>query len=59
MNEELKKLHQQMISEVNNLQVNNELNNTFNNKSNKPYWNIEKKYKEKAKKIREKYKDTK
>lgn len=57
MNEELKKLQQEMMREVNNLEIKN--SGTFNNKSNKPYWDIEKKYKEKAKEIRKKYKDAK
>lgn len=54
MKEELKKLDEQMLEELSKVKI--KRTGTFNNKSNKPYWDLEKKYKEKAKKIREKYK---
>lgn len=56
MKEELDKLFKDMEKELENIRINHK--GTFNNKSNKPYWDLEKKYKEKAKKIREKYKST-
>lgn len=56
MKEELDELFKQMEEELDNIKI--EAHGGFNNKANKPYWDLEKKYKEKAKKIREKYEGT-
>ncbi len=56
MKEELDKLLEEMEKELKNIRIKH--NGTFNNKANKPYWELEKKYKEKAKKIKEKYEGT-
>ena len=53
MNDELNNLMQELKEELDNINIKRE--GIFNNKSNKPYWELEKKYKEKAKKIRENY----
>ncbi|MBR3161333.1 MAG: hypothetical protein IKF19_01220 [Bacilli bacterium] len=53
MQEELDKLMEEMKEELDKINIKRE--ETFNNKSNKPYWDLEKKYKEKAKKIKDKY----
>lgn len=57
MEKELNKLIKELKEELNKINIDRE--GTFNNKSNKPYWDLEKKYKEKAKKIREKYNNEK
>lgn len=54
MKKELDKLYEEMRQEINRIDTKHS-KNTLSNKSNKPYWEIEKKYKDKAKKIREKY----
>lgn len=56
MKEELDKLKEEMKEDLNKININHK--GTFNNKSNEPYWELEKKYKEKAKRIREKYEGT-
>ena len=56
MKEELNKLMKEMKKEIDSIKIYHE--GTFNNKSNKPYWDLERKYKEKAKIIKEKYKPT-
>lgn len=53
MKEELEKLNKEFEIELEKIKIERE-NNLFDNLSNKPYWELEKKYKEKAKKIREK-----
>ena len=57
MEKELNKLIKELKEELNKINIDRE--GTFNNKSNKPYWDLEKKYKEKTKKIREKYNNEK
>lgn len=54
MKEELEKLNKEFEIELEKIKIERE-NNLFDNLSNEPYWKLEKKYKEKAKKIREKY----
>lgn len=54
MKEELEKLNKEFEIELEKIKIERE-NNLFDNLSNEPYWVLEKKYKEKAKKIREKY----
>lgn len=54
MKKELDRLYEEMRKEINQIDTKHS-KNTLSNKSNKPYWEIEKKYKDKAKKIREKY----
>lgn len=54
MKEELEKLNKEFEIELEKIKIERE-NNLFDNLSNEPYWELEKKYKEKAKKIREKY----
>lgn len=54
MKEELEKLNKKFEIELEKVKIERE-NNLFDNLSNEPYWKLEKKYKEKAKKIREKY----
>lgn len=54
MKEELEKLNKEFEIELEKIKIERE-NNLFDNLSNKPYWELEKKYKKKAKKIREKY----
>lgn len=53
MQKELDKLMEKMKKELDKINIKRE--GTFNNKSNKPYWDLEKKYKEKAIKIKNKY----
>ena len=54
MKEELEKLNKEFEIELEKIKIERE-NNLFDNLSNKPNWELEKKYKKKAKKIREKY----
>ena len=56
MKEELNELMHEMKKELDKINIKHK--GTFNNKANEPYWELEKKYKEKAKQIREKYEDT-
>lgn len=50
MKEELEKLNKEFERDLEKIKIERE-NNLFDNLSNKPYWKLEKKYKEKAKKI--------
>ena len=52
--EELEKLNKEFEIDLEKIKIERE-NNLFDNLSNEPYWKLEKEYKEKAKKIREKY----
>ncbi len=54
MREELDKLYEEMKKEIEQIEINLD-KDTLSNKSNKSYWEIEKKYKEKARQIRKKY----
>ncbi|MEE3343416.1 MAG: HAD-IA family hydrolase [Bacilli bacterium] len=53
MQEELDKLMEELKKDIDKINIKRK--GTFNNKSNKPYWDLEKKYKDKAKTIRDKY----
>lgn len=54
MNEEKEKILEELKEEVNKINIVRNPDE-LNNKSNKPYWDLEKKYKEKLKKLYEKY----
>lgn len=56
MKEEIQKLMDELKEEVNKIKI--ELPpNTLSNIANKPYWDLERKYKAKIRKIKEKYKN--
>lgn len=54
MKEKMDNLYKEFEIELNKINIKRE-NNTLDNLSNKPYWELEKKYKEKAQKIQLKY----
>lgn len=54
MKEELEKVLKEWQEKIKKIDITHETN-TLSNKSNKPYWKLEKKYKNKIKKIKEKY----